>query len=893
MRLLSYFKLHKLKNTHFKSFFTDHNLINFETSRKISLAIIIISSFLIFLSIIPLAAQEVWNEAILVAVIFVLSVINIWINRLEIENRQLLTPIFILAGYSFLQGLATILFPVYSAVFPVSFDPTASLWSGFKIFAVALFLGLLLRSSHKQVKFLSWGLVITGNFFAVFGIARFLLQPAFEGLFENMISSRLTTGIGFGTYFNQNHFAYLMLMVFGLNICLFWYGKLSTGVRFFLLTASLLTWTALVLTGSRGGITGSFVEIAVLIFLPVIMRTADKHKNRKKSFQLKLERVGKPLAILGIIFGLLIVGIVLIGQDRVVERFEDIPQQIGGITNAATFRRTDVWQAALLIIKDFPLFGIGFGGFQIAVSQYIEISGQLVPKQAHNDYLELAASGGIVAVALAIWFLFRFFSLVRKRFAESPDPFSGAVRAGAICGIMGAAFHNFFDFGLQIMANLLFFAALLFVAVHKPPKQNKSDTDSFTKTKNIFFNLSFSLLSLSFAFSAAFFGYGRYQIEQTKIAPNIEFAEDKLYKIPFDADYYETKAIAYENYGNFEAAAYELKKAVAYRPKDYNLWIKSGQFEELQNHKTEAETAFRRAIELAPNYGKPYLYYGNFLVKTDRKNEGFIELRTASRRNPQYFEEVVALFMTEKAGNAGEAFKLLEPLEVNEKEKLASFLFEKGEFGAVTQLACRKTDLSEPTRERLFRQLLEKQRYYFADRIYRQNCTSEEIKSEIEDGGFDDTNIREATGFGWRIDPSSSNTIVSFDEGSMAKGQSLRFNFNGQENSFALLSQLVIVEKNRQYKLNFSYKTGDIITGGAPILQIILKKPDSETSDGIGGETKLSLKENAWVQSSIEFETDNRTEAVEIRLTRQSCAENLCPIFGNLWLDDFYLQKKN
>lgn len=889
---MSYFKSNSPreipKQSKYSAFFTLSN------SSKISFVTIIVLSILIFLSIIPLASSDIWNEAIVVAVIYVLSGVNIWINKMEIEHRQLLAPIFILAGFSFLQGFATVLFSVYSAIFPISFDPTASIWGGFKILAFALFLGLLLETTRQNAKFLTWSLIFTGNFFAVFGIARYLLQPYFAKVFNSLLAPQLNIGVGFGTYFNQNHFAFLMLMVFGLNIVVFWYGKLSMGIRFLFLPASLITWTALVLSGSRGGIIGSFAEIIVLIFLPAILSMTHSDNSRKKSGQSNLVLFGRQSAIFVVIFGLLIVGIVLIGQDRVIERFEQIPQQIGGITNAATFRRTDVWFAALAIIKDFPIFGTGFGGFQVVISQYIDISGQIVPKQAHNDYLELAASGGVVAVALAVWFLFRFFSFVKKRFAEPSDSFSAVVRIGAICGIAGTALHNFFDFGLQMPANLLFFIALIYLAVHKTRVKRESEINTSTQNNNIAFKLLFSIICIFLTGWAVLFGFASYQYKQAKSNPNIEYIEQSLVKFPFDGEYFETRSEVFEHFGKFENADFELKKALEYRPKDYNLWINLGEIEQSLNHGPAADNAFRRAIELAPNYGKPYLNYGNFLIKTDRKADGFTELRIASQKNPQYFSEIVGILWTETAGDAQNIFKILEPHDHYEKEKLASFLFEKGAYAPLTQLVCRDSDLSEPTREGLVRELFEKKRFYFADRIYKRNCDdSEVVKSEIEDGDFEKGNLQEGTGFGWRIEKSSSNTIIGFDEINAGQGKSLRFNFNGQDKSFALLSQTVVVGKKSKYKLTFSYKTSEIITGGLPVVQIIIKQPDQQNFEKIAGETTLSLNEKNWLQSSIEFETDQSTEAVEIRLTRKSCAESLCPIFGMLWLDDFHLEKKN
>ncbi len=876
---MSYFKSasqQKLNSQYKKS-----SLPAFKLLSKPDVVTITSISLLIFLSIIPLAGADVWNEAIVIAVIFILSGINIWANKPEIEKLKLLLPVFLLAGFSFVQGFATLTLPFRPAIFPESFDAMASIWSGFKILAVALFLGLLLKSCRQNIKLLTWSLVFTGNFFAVFGIVRFLLQPDFEGILGRLISPRLTTGIGFGTYFNQNHFAFLMLLVFGLNICLFWYENLSKALKLLLIPAIAVTWTAIVLTASRGGIVSSFAEIAVLFFLSLFLK---KNQNRNRVLQSKLIPAGRQLLILPVIFGLLMIGIALIGQDRVVERFEEIPNQLEGVTNAATFRRTDVWAAAVEIIKNYPVFGIGFGGFKVGVSKYINISGQLVPKQAHDDYLELAASGGIIAVALTIWFFFRFFLLVKKRFAEPSDFFSAATRIGAICGISGAAVHSFFDFGLQITANFLFFAALLFLAIHKTPVEIDLKKAALPKSNAVISKLLLTILCVAAVAAVSFFGFARYRLERT-------FSADELTQIPFDADYYETKSSIYQNSGNFNQAAQELKKAIEYRPEDYNLWLKLAQIEQSQNLDTEAEEAFRRAVELAPLYARPHLLFGKFLISINRRDEGFAELRFASRRNPQFFGEVISLVWTEKAGNADELVKILSPTDEAEKEQLITFLFDKQALPPIIQIVCSDLDLTPPHRNAIVGKFFEAKQYYFAKQIADQNCGNSKLKSgEIEDGGFDTKNVNKNVGFGWQIRSLSANTEVGFDEENTVKGENLRFDFNGQEDSPELLSQLVTVEGNRKYQLNFSYKINKVVTGGVPVLQIVLKNPETEY---VVKETKLSLKESGWIQSSMEFETNEKTQAAEIKLTRQSCSETPCPIFGSLWLDDFSMQTKN
>ena len=44
------------------------------------------------------------------------------------------------------------------------------------------------------------------------------------------------------------------------------------------------------------------------------------------------------------------------------------------------------------------------GAYWAAVPKYHDASGRMTPQEAHNDYLEVLASGGLVAAALVAWF---------------------------------------------------------------------------------------------------------------------------------------------------------------------------------------------------------------------------------------------------------------------------------------------------------------------------------------------------------------------------------------------------------------------------------------------------------------------------------------------------------
>ncbi|HMH42735.1 MAG TPA: hypothetical protein VK557_04585, partial [Pyrinomonadaceae bacterium] len=91
---------------------------------------------------------------------------------------------------------------------------------------------------------------------------------------------------------------------------------------------------------------------------------------------------------------------------------------------------------------------------------YHDASGVLTPQQAHNDYLELLASGGIIGAAIFVWFTVALVQQCQKAL----QTFTGVQRViafGSIIGICGVAVHSLIEFGLHITANALAFVILL------------------------------------------------------------------------------------------------------------------------------------------------------------------------------------------------------------------------------------------------------------------------------------------------------------------------------------------------------------------------------------------------------------------------------------------------
>ncbi len=683
---------------------------------------------LLFFAIIPYASLKSWLEAVVFVAIFCLEGFMIFQKKLSVlkaEYKKILMPIILLAVYSFIQGFITLLIHTQNlssfAIFPYSLDLMASFWSAVKILAFVSFIRLLSVYFRSNIKLLVWSLIITGNFFAVLGIFRFLVQLNFPNTFKYFIFPQLLPNVGFGTYINQNHFALLMLMTIGLNICILLYGKLERRKQFFLLLFSLLSWTALILSGSRGGIFSSFAEIAVLIFFPINKGHRSTVDTSKKNLPTTLA-LGRKSMIFAFVSLILITSIIFIGQDRVINRFGKLSLQFEEINKSNAYRRIDVYKATSEMIRENPFYGVGFGGFRFAVSRYIDISGEIVPEQAHNDYLEYVASGGIIAIILGIWFFFRFFLLVKKRFNEPSTCFKNAAHLGAICGITAVALHSLFDFGLQILANLLFFAAMLVIAIHQNnTKSDKEDTGSthISLMDKILFNKYLNIiLFICLIIVSTFFGYSRFKLSHIKTSNWLNSATIWSFNFPFDAAFYDKKSDAYRKTGNDKEATKNLQQAIRYRPDDYNLWLKSGRIWQDESQNENAANSFRRSIELAPHYGKPHFYYGKFLVKNNSQDAGFQELRLALQYNPNLFYYISLIAWNQANGDGAKTIEYLSPKTSSEINLLNTFFLTKSDYQSIVSLTCENKAVKQIDRDAIIERLLKIRKFSFAQQIY-------------------------------------------------------------------------------------------------------------------------------------------------------------------------------
>jgi O-antigen ligase len=304
---------------------------------------------------------------------------------------------------------------------------------------------------------------------AIYGLIQALI-PSLGVLWVDYIQSYM--GDARGTFINRNHFAGFIEMVWplalGYTLALGYRGKEinlrkllgsdQLNRQIFIVLCIVVMLLALLLSRSRGGISGGFIG-----FLTFILLSRSAAKKLPLGFWI----------ISSAMFGLILLYGIKIGFDPIIERF----MLIGGGDS-----RLSIWRDSLVIAKDHP-FGIGLGNFKHVFPVYnISNISEIRYLYAHNDYLQLLVEAGIPGfLALVSGFFYFLGKSVKKIKQMKPhhDPLRFFLAVGALSGLVSLAFHSFFDFNLHMPANLIYFVTLMAI-VHSCAWRSADSTDRAT-----------------------------------------------------------------------------------------------------------------------------------------------------------------------------------------------------------------------------------------------------------------------------------------------------------------------------------------------------------------------------------------------------------------------------
>jgi hypothetical protein len=372
---------------------------------------------------------------------------------------------------------------------------------------------------------------------------------------------------------------------------------------------------------------------------------------------------------------------------------------------------------------------------------------------------------------------------------------------------------------------------------------------------------------------------------------NLMAADKAVEMSPRDADTHRVRAgvLAISQWPNESAG--EMERAVSLRAADYSLWSDLGLIRDQLGDTAGALAAFDEAVKRAPFYALPRWQRGNLLLRVGQYDAAFNDLNQAAQSNPELVPSFIDLAWNLSHGDPRVVQQMVRVNTRSAHTAMAKFFASHGkpQEALVEFQAAGTTDVD--TRNGLIYQLLDKKSFAEAYRIWSSanGVTPGNQPHEIFDGGFESPLSFDEGGFNWRIPHGLPAITVSLDSSQPHSGsKNLRIEFAGDSNpGNNIVSQLLLVEPSRHYKINFAARSQDIVSGGLPLIAVT----DASVDKRLGQSPPLSKGTTGWNVVSFEFTTQPTTNAVALSVQREGCSAPPCPIFGVLSLDSFSIEE--
>jgi len=420
---------------------------------------------LIVVTPIPYGTVEPWWKAAFVCTVFAICILalvdNLITGKAVIAGKSILLPMLAFAALAFLQTLSLgtrteANLAVWNAI---SADPYQTRFFALQMLALTAFLALLYRyaCTERRIRVLVYTVLAIAVASAIFGILRQTTQQQETGFLLPL----LRRNQGYGQFINKNHFVYLMDMAFGLGLGIILGGGAKRDRLMIYVALLFPIWIALVLANSRGGMLAMIMQVIVAVLLLTSVPALSENYQ--------LQKIAQSAMLKTALLIVLVVGVALgtlwVGGDRLVTNFEGVSSEFTTDIARPGVSRNEIWRATLKMFAAHPIVGVGLGGYWIGITAYHDASGLMTPQEAHNDYLELLASGGVAGFALGVWFVVAVIRRARENLLADVG-YMRAVRLGAILGLVGVAAHSLVDFGLHILVNAVVFLTLIMMATH-------------------------------------------------------------------------------------------------------------------------------------------------------------------------------------------------------------------------------------------------------------------------------------------------------------------------------------------------------------------------------------------------------------------------------------------
>lgn len=399
---------------------------------------------------------------------------------------------------------------------------------------------------------------------------------------------------------------------------------------------------------------------------------------------------------------------------------------------------------------------------------------------------------------------------------------------------------------------------------------------------------------LLLAFTGARVGLSYYYAEASELSNSETDAANAIFYDPANPEAYASRGLLRLRSERFADAVDDFQYAVKLREFDFLLWLRLGHALVKLNDFDAAGEAYFTAMLLAPEYAQPNKYMGLMLLDLERNEKAFRYLSKAAELDELIYPEILQLARKQYPNDPSAIENAVKPSTIEAKKVTARYFIKYNLMTDSVKTFLKGNELSDGDKDGFIRYLIRKENPLTAHEVWLTKKLPASLRSNdddnrIFDGGFENITESDDSGFGWRINKKLSDSAIAIDNKLSRTGsRSLHVKFAGRvEAGKEIISQMVVLKPNQNYRLTFAVLSPELTSGGLPIVIVNAGKSESRFAQS----APIMRTDNRWVNVTLDFTTNDETTAL-ISLSRASCDTQPCPIFGELSVDDFSLKQR-
>ncbi|KXS44342.1 MAG: O-antigen polymerase [Candidatus Frackibacter sp. T328-2] len=582
-------------------------------------------------------------------------------------------------------------------------------------------LGTLIIKDFKSVHRIFYVVVISGFIAALFGIINF-----YGFHFDSIIEELRGRGKVISTFGNPNYLSSFIGPVLPINFHLLLTEK-KKSIRVSLFMTFAVIYTALLFARTRG------VFLGLIFISGFILFTFYKYLDR--GYLIKRKRIIVTVLIIIMISTAIFSGDIPFSDEEMGSLASRFEQE--SLLSSSNQRRIMMWSITWEMIKDAPVIGNGIGTYDYLYPHYqkefLALKGNHDYKilagraaEAHNEYLQLGAESGILA---AIIFIMMLMYVAYTFFKKMPYSNSQQNLLLIILGssLLIIAIHSLVSFPLHLMQTGILFWGLL--SITNNFLEMEGELVSLNKKLNIghvrgikivisCFLIILVVITTSIFISNRKLAAGWYQeIDEGNLEKAKQYYQQAIKYNPYDGRSKERLGAVYSKLGWFKKAEEKFdlakegiiskelyneigmnfgrqglhdkaiesfKKAIAFYPKQSNVYLNLGLANKMLGEKLIEENRIEAGVT---RLGKSFLYLEQAKVLSEDSEQKVLNdyltkvndlLFDYIAKHPQLLSGIDYKFYAPE--NKLPIFNLIEQEQVDNQIKVRLFVYTEGNY---------------------------------------------------------------------------------------------------------------------------------------------------------------------------------------------------------------------